>query len=259
MDYRCYVANGLCRSADAGDPRYGWSEFRLWNPAERTTAVRMTVFFAARPPTPLPPLELGPYANPYLSIPRQWPEVFTGCGEWGMELASDHPILADHILVAGLQGRQQQERFAGGVADVLAKAPARRWYFGDGLVLRFDPAKAPLPFNEFEWWHILNPGPRDAQVAIECFYGNAGRDTLRYTVPAQRVLMIDNWQLVRPNNAFGMRVESSQPVVVEAERMICGLHSREEWGAHIHTPRPGLPGPLAGVDAPNHSVNESPT
>lgn len=249
MSFRCYVANGLCREADAKDLRYGRSEFRLWNPTGRRTAVRMTVFFADQAPVELAELELGPYANPYLPVPHKWPNVLTGCGAWGMELVSDAPILADHILIAGLKGRESQERFAGGVADVLAKAPARVWYFGDGLVLRFDPAKAPLPFNEFEWWHILNPGMVEAEVAIHCFYSDGSRDTLRYRVPGQRVVMVDNWGLVKANNAFGMRVDSTEPVVVEAERMICGLNSREEWGAHIHTPRPGVAGALAGAES----------
>jgi hypothetical protein len=43
---------------------------------------------------------------------------------------------------------------------------------------------------------------------------------------------------------FGIRFISDQPVVVESERIIYGLHGLDEWGANIHCQRPGLPAPL---------------
>ncbi|MCK4374232.1 MAG: hypothetical protein KAX19_02850, partial [Candidatus Brocadiae bacterium] len=114
----------------------------------------------------------------------------------------------------------------------------------DGLALVHDPETAPFPFNEFEWYHVLNPNMQDARVTMKCYYGDGTRETYDYTVGAERVHWIDNYRMVKPNNPFGIRFVSDQPIVVESERFIYGLHSMEEWGAHVHCPRPGLPAPL---------------
>jgi hypothetical protein len=191
-------------------------------------------------------------------LPKDHPDLFADCGLWGMRIVSDTALITDHILCAGRrpgppsQGSQADTsfwagnvKFAGGVNDSLAKTRlSRLWYFADGLALVWDPASAPFPFNEFEWYHVLNPTARDAHVTMKCYYQDDSRETYEYTVPAERVLLIDNYQMVKTNNAFGIRFTSDEPVVVESERFIYGLHSMDEWGAHIHCPRPGVPAPL---------------
>lgn len=241
-----YLANGFCKETDKVGEYRGFSELRFWNPTERATTVRMTVYYSDKPPARLPDLEIKALRNPLLVIPRDdYTEFFKDCGAWGMKIVSDTVLMLDHIMSTGRQGPPDNVKFAGGCNDILAKTRlSRLWYFADGLRLVWEPETAPFPFNEFEWYHILNPGKRDAHVTMNCYYGDGTRETYEYEVGAERVLMIDNYEMVKPNNAFGIKFVSDLPVVVESERYIYGLHSMEEWGATNHCPRPGLPAPL---------------
>jgi hypothetical protein len=57
--------------------------------------------------------------------------------------------------------------------------------------------------------------------------------------------MFDNYEMSTTDTiAYGIRFISDQPVIVESERIIYGLHGLDEWGANIHCQRPGLPAPL---------------
>ena len=240
-----YIANGFCREATADDPRRGFSELRFWNPTPWDSTVRMTVYYADKPPADLPPSTIKAGGNPLLVFPQDHPEFFRNVGPWGMRLVSDTPLIVDHICGCGRQGPPENVKFSGGVNDSLAQSRlARLWYFGDGLALAWEPDKAPFPFNEFEWYHILNPSKQDAHVAMKCYYARGPEETYAYTVGAERVLLIDNYGMVQTNNPFGIRFVSDVPIVVESERFIYGLHGTEEWGAHVHCPRPGVPAPL---------------
>lgn len=249
MPHTCYIANGLCHEPTADDPRRGQSEMRFFNPCDAQTSVRMTVYYTDRPPTDLPALHLPPKANPYWALPEKYPDAFTDCGPWGMRLVSDQFIMVDHILIAGVKGRTEDIRYAGGVADVLARPDlSHHWLFGDGLLLKLNPdGPAHQPHSQFEWYHLLNPSAADAAVTMTCYYGDGSRDQFQYTIPAERVLLIDNHNLIKPNNAFGLVFVSTQPIVAEGTRLIRGHRSLDEWGAQIHTPRPGIPAPLEWV------------
>jgi len=240
-----YIANGFCRDAhDVADP-HGMSELRFWNPTPWETGVRMTVYYSDAPPRRLPDLTIPSEGNPLLVFPQHHTEFFRNVGPWGMKLVSDTVLMLDHICVCGRKAPDDNVRFAGGVVDSLAhNRLSRLWYFGDGLRLTWDPDNAPWPFNEFEWYNILNPGGRGAQVRMRCYYGDGSRETHEFTVGAERVLLIDNLPLVKTNNPFGIRFVSDEPIAVESTRFIYGLHSMEEWGATVHCHRPGLPAPL---------------
>ncbi len=240
-----YIANGFCKeAADVGDLR-GMSELRFFNPMPWKTTVRMTVFYSDRPPAALADLTIPAEGNPLLVFPQDYGEFFKDRGAWGMRLVSDTVLMVDHVLNAGRQGPENNVKYRGGVSDSLARTRlSRLWYFADGLALVYDPELAPWPFNEFEWYHVLNPTARDARVTMKCLYGDGSRQAYTYTVGAERVLLIDNYQMVKTNNAFAIRFTSDQPVVIESERLIYGLQSIEEWGAYIHCARPGLPAPL---------------
>jgi hypothetical protein len=243
-----YIANGFCKSATPEDKRRGDSELRIWNPMPWETTLRMRVYYADRPPADLPEIKIGPYANPLLVFPRQHPKVFTDVGPWGMRLVSDTILITDHILGGvGHEGPADNVKYQGGCNDSLAKSRLSTvWYFGDGIVLQWDPEKAPFPFNEFEWYHILNPGKREAAIQMHRYHEDGSHDVRHYTVGAERVLMIEDFEPKPPpfTDSFGIRFVSTERVCIESERFIYGLHGIEEWGANLHCTRQGLPGPL---------------
>lgn len=246
-----YIANGFCRRADATDKREGFSELRIFNPLPQPVEMHMKVFYADRPPVELPPYPVAPYGTPLLVFPEcpwekmPFKEVFENCGPWGMRITSATPLIMDHFLSAGIQGPPDHVKYRGGVSDVLASYTlSRLWYFSDGIkIVQKDLATAPFPFNEYEWYHILNPNPAPATVRIQKFYWGGERDEETRIVPAERVLFFDNFAQYDHTIGFGMRLISDQPIVVAAERMIYGA-TLDEWGAYIHCPRPALPAPI---------------
>ncbi len=246
MPHVSYIANGFCTESDEPGTMTGISELRFWNPTPEPTTVRMTVYYADRPPAALPPYEIGPEANPLLVFPAHYPEQFTDCGAWGMRLVSTTMLMVDHIMCAQRLGPPDNVRYRGGVGDTLAKARlSRLWYFSDGIRINQKVANPSFPFHEFEWYHILNPNPVEAHVAMRCVLGAGDYRDTQHTVGAERVLMFDNYDMALDRTiAYGIRFISDQPVVVESERVIYGLHGLDEWGANIHCQRPGLPAPL---------------
>jgi hypothetical protein len=241
-----YIANGFCGSSDVPGEMQGLCELRFWNPTHRPTTVRMTVYYAERPPVSLPPYDIEPEANPLLVFPHDYAEHFADCGPWGMRLVSDTMLMADHILSARRNGPPQNVKYRGGVGDTLLKTrPARLWYFSDGIRINQSLANPQFPFHEFEWYHILNPGRRDAHVVMRCVLAEGRYEDLEYSVGAERVLMYDNYDMSTDRTVcYGIRFMSDVPVVVESERVIYGLEGLDEWGANIHCQRPGLPAPL---------------
>lgn len=246
MSHVTHIANGICRAPTRDSALHGRSELRVFNPGDAAAEIAMRVYYADRPPTDLRPWTLGPHANRYIAIPQLDPDAFTDVGPWGMTITAAALVLTDHILVAGLCGDSEDVRYAGGVADVLARPTlAQTWHFADGLRLLFDPDRAPLPHNQFEWYHLLNPGPRDATVVMTCIYDADTRTRRELLLPARRVMLIDNLDTARPNRGHGIRFDSDQPLLIESTRMIHDLRGLAQWGAQIHTPRPGWPGDVA--------------
>jgi len=246
MPHVSYIANGFCMNGQEPGEMYGFCELRFWNPTPRPTSVRMTVYYEDRPPVELPPYEIGPEADPLLVFPHHYPDQFEDCGPWGMKLVSDTMLMADHILCARRLGPPANVQYRGGVGDTLTKARlSRLWYFSDGIRIIQDVADPSFPFHEFEWYHVLNPGKRDAHVTMRCVLGEGNYRDFEHTVGAERVLMFDNYEMSTTQTiAYGIRFISDQPVIVESERIIYGLHGLDEWGANIHCQRPGLPAPL---------------
>jgi hypothetical protein len=244
---RCvqFIANGFCKEPrDVGD-YYGRGKIRIWNPVDWETGVNLTVYYADKAPTTIPEFRIKAGGNPLLDFPRDYPDVFDNCGAWGMKILSETPLIIDHVFAAGRQGPPGNVKYSGASNDNLTKTRLScLWYFADGLVLVWDPEKAPLPFNELEWYHILNPNKEPVDVAMRCYYSDGSTQEFSYRIESERVLMIENHPLVKINSPYGIRFVSTLPVVVESERLHFGLHGFEEWGAHIHCPRPGIPAPL---------------
>lgn len=241
-----YISNGFNADPQEIGEYYGRTELRFWNPTRQDTTVQMTVYYADRGPAKLDPLFIRAGGNPLLEYPADDPERFGNVGPWGMKLVSETVIMVDHIGGRGRKGPPAHEKYRGGCNDSLAKDRlSRLWYFSDGLALEWDPDTAPFPFNEFEWYHVLNPNKVDAHVTMKCYYADGSREDYNYAVGAERVLFIDNFGMVKTNSEYGIRFVSDQPIVAESERFIYGLRGGfKEWGAHLHCPRPGLPAPL---------------
>jgi hypothetical protein len=261
-----YICNGFTKSPTDTDRRRGFSELRFWNPTAFETAVRMRAYFADREPAGLDPIVIKPYDNPLLVFPFHNEAVFSEAGPWGMRLVSDTPIMADHILVAGdaangdplkgadvkpvqllggFFGPPERTQYAGGVGDCLIRSRlARVWYFSDGIIIKTDPANPPFPFSEFEWYHLLNPGPRPARVQMHRYLSGGRHDVLEYEVGAERVLLISNYDPEAAGVAYGIRFESTELLCIESERFIYDPRGLDVWGSHIHCQRPGLPAPL---------------
>jgi hypothetical protein len=224
-------------------------ELRIFNPTRIGCDVRITLYFEDRAPIELPPQRLEPNSNQLLLVlPKMFPEILTDVGAWGARIAADVPLITDHILGAGISSRTPNDpRFRGGVADSLAEPRASNlWYFGDGIRLQYeDPDNAPYPFNELEWYHILNASPRDADVTMHSLYADGESETFTIRVPSERVKMFSNEEIARKNAPYGIKFTSTEPVVIQSERLIYGTRSIDEWGLHMHTARPGVAGPLA--------------
>jgi hypothetical protein len=248
-----YIANGFCREADDADPRFGVSELRIFNPLPTETSVRMTVYYADRDPVSLPEFCIKGEGTPLLVFPKasfnpgDYSEYFGNCGPWGLKMESDTPLLTDHILSAGHKGPEDDVRYRGGCCDKLAQPRlSRLWYFADGIKIRHkDPANAPFPFDEFEWYHVLNPHREEAHVSFEFCRWDGKHENHAFVVPPRHVLMFDNYDWYDSTIGYGFRVKSNVPILPESERIIHAHGSLIEWGAHIHCPRPGVPAPLA--------------
>ncbi len=130
-------------------------------------------------------------------------------------------------------------------ANVVGHATRRlekQWFFGDGLALTSEAETLTQRFNEYEWYHVLNPNARDAEVEMHCYYTSGESDVFRFSVKAERVRLIVTKDLVRVNVPHAVEYTSSEPVLVTAERIIYDFKETEDWGAWLHANHEGIPG-----------------
>jgi len=253
-----YYSNGFARKSTVENRRFGMGEIRFYNPTLHDTNIDITLYYEDRPPRSYPRQSLKSHSNKLLLVfPDQNPDFFPESGVYGAKIVSDEFITVDHILCAGIEPPPWTDtpkttmqiwfsapRYMGGVTDHLAvPRPSRLWYFGDGYWIVQNPDKPGFPFNETEWYHILNPGKHRADITMRCFYSDGSTGAHTFELDGERVMLIDNEGLVKPKNVYGLHFEASEPVVVMAERFIQGVRSREEGGMHLHCPRPGVAAP----------------
>jgi hypothetical protein len=243
-----YVANGFIHTPSDGDRRIGFGQLRFYNPADTPNRVEVTLYFDNRPPVQVDPFVLKPLSNAHLfHLPEDWAQYFDGSGAWGARFVADRPVLVDHWLVAGVlppgvNHWAENAAFKGGAADTIAVAKLDRiWHFGDGFRLRWSTPEGHMPFNEYEWFHILNPGHEDASVTMYFYYRNGSRGAVSFEVKAERVRIFSNFEFAKLNISHGVKVVSSVPVLVQCERFIYDYANMTEWGAWIHSLRPGVP------------------
>jgi hypothetical protein len=64
----------------------------------------------------------------------------------------------------------------------------------------------------------LNPGSRNADLKVTIYYEDRDPDTVSFVAPASRTFETNyrNWDLLKPNVRFALKVESSEPLVCQA-------------------------------------------
>lgn len=248
MKHESYVSSGICKKPLAQGDLAGSTRVVLCNPMDLACQVEMTVYFQDREPHTCEPIEVGPQRNALLVMPDVAPAVFEDCGFWGARFVSTRPVIVD--LVDGLSYHHADDTFQGGCTNFLGTHLHPQWYFADGLWLEWkrfhqgDTSKAPFPFNEIEYYHFLNPGPRDAKVDMTLQYRNLEHTTFHLAVPAHRVYVWCNYEKIPYNQPYGVKVVSTEPISTSSTRYIYGLNGFEEWGLHTHCGMPAEPGPM---------------
>lgn len=244
-----YISNGVAIVPTAQDRRVGRGQLRVYNPMAVKNDVTITVYFNNRPPVELTKFTMQPNQNNYMvSIPKDFPGVFDGSEAWGARITGTAPLMTLFVLSAGVIAPKGDlwfgdPRYKGGNTGMSGTSTlSKTWFFSDGLVLQWDEQKPGQLFNEYEWYHVLNPNPRETTVTMKCNYVNGEADTFTFTVGAERVRIIDNQKLVRPNVAHSVKFISAEPVVVSAERYILDFAQTNDWGAWVHANHEGTPG-----------------
>jgi len=248
MAFETYLSSGYCHEAAANDPRHGIAELVLYNPLPAPCAATVTAYFQERAPHTLPPVQVQPETNALLILPRDAPAIFTDCGFWGARVASVTPLVVNGI--DGVNVTVGGPMFSGACTTFRGTKLHHEWHYPDGLWLEWnkhykgDLSKAPFPFNELEHYHFLNPHPRDAHVEMTLRFTQHEQTTLRFAVPAERVLVWDNLDKVPFNRGYGVKIVADQPISTSAVRYIYGLRGVDEWGMHVHCAMYGVPGPI---------------
>lgn len=137
-------------------------------------------------------LALGPTSRSSIYLNRILPPNTP----FGARLSFDNPIVAERSSYWANR--------SGGHSSLGATAPATTWYLAEG-------STAP-PFDT--WLLVMNPNPMNADITVT-FMREDGVSIVRgYPVgPHSRLTLRVSREV--PNSAFSMKVESSQPVVVE--------------------------------------------
>ncbi len=248
--YVNYISSGFTHKANAEDPRNGFGELVLYNPTPEPSEAVMTVYFTDRDPQTLPPISVKPETNALVVMPGLAPEVFTDCGFWGARVHSTTPLMLNFI--DGVRIIAKRLRFRGGCTNFHGTKLHTEWHFPDCLWLDWkrtydgDLSKAPYPYNELEYVHILNPGAQDVDVAMTLLYRNLEPETRHFTISAERVWVWSNFEQVPFNQPYATRLVASAPVSASIVRYNYGLDGFDDWGMTVHCAMYGVPGPIEG-------------
>ncbi|MDP2953417.1 MAG: hypothetical protein Q8O76_08900, partial [Chloroflexota bacterium] len=136
----------------------------------------------------------GQYQVPARSRLRVPPLPEAAGAAFSTVIDSDQPVFVQRFISMALTGR-----LASGV-----NAPSRAWFLAEGRTGEgFDT-----------WLLLMNPNAEPAKATITFFVENGGPiEQSYYLLPTSRLSLYVNWLL--PFAAFGVRVEASQPIVVE--------------------------------------------
>jgi hypothetical protein len=135
----------------------------------------------------------------------------------------------------GFGGEGLDASLTGGVTHFLGTDLHPLWYLPNGVwrTHQGETEENPLvppPFSEFEITYCLNPGQRDAKVAMTLQYRNLDHVTLDFTAPAERLLTWNNYEQVPVNQPYGVKIAASEPIAVSAVRYVYDPRGLAEKG-----------------------------
>ncbi|MGQ9682900.1 MAG: hypothetical protein ACUVX9_10210 [Anaerolineae bacterium] len=250
MSVVCYYASGFARSSTPQDPRYGASVLQVANPTPFETRLSITLYYEDRAPAQVPEQVLKPYQSGFgCYFEEQFMDLFFNVNGYGARLISDVPLVVHHLVTCGVKGQREQFglqeawEFA---AERATTEPAHVWYFPGTSVEVYAPGEAPFyaPFNQTDWYHILNPNDKPTQVTMRVRFDDGEQFCHRLDVPSERVHVLDITNILPVNRHGSLRFDSSEPVVIAGERMRYDQENLAGWGMHIHHNKPGIASPL---------------
>ena len=209
----------------------------------------MTVYFEDKPPVAVKePIYVKSTTNALLVMPEMNPDLFKDCGHWGACFESSTPLIINSICLDGLE--HEERGYRGGVQSVMGTELRAQWFFADGVFLQWakyykgDISKAPFPFNELEYYYLLNPSEDDAHIKMTLHYRNLDHIELDFILPSQRLYVWDTENKVEICEPFAVKLDSDRPIATSYVRYIYGLTGKQEWGMHVHFALAGTPGPI---------------
>lgn len=246
MAYTSYISAGIQKDANAGGQLFGGFEVFLYNPTWTPCDTRMTIYFEDREPFVLPePIHVPPKWS-FLQTSRNTArEVLHNVGFWGAKYESNVPLIPILIFATG----GWSTPLSGGVTHFLATDLHTLWYFPNGVWRTCAaPAEAdnpllPPPFNEFEIYYFLNPGPREAEVTMTLQYRELEHVTLNFKVAAERLFTWNCYGQVAENQPYGVKVTATEPISTCAVRYLYDPAGIEK-GIFVRAGMAAVPGPV---------------
>jgi hypothetical protein len=242
--YEYYTSAGFCMKEKGNGTPAGFAEVILYNPSGRDAEVALTAYFADKAPHAFEPVRVRAGRNHLLVMPDMAPEVFGDCGHWGGRFTSTTPLVVEPIGSYSLW--HETDTYKGGCPNFMGTKLHTQWRFADGLwIVQEHPDTSFWPFNELEHYYFLNPGPREAKLDIELQFRGIEHMRFNLTVPAERLIVWNNYRRIPYNQPYGMKVLSSEPVSASSIRFVYGMRGGfGEWGIQPHCAMPGIPGPV---------------
>jgi hypothetical protein len=252
-----YALGGISKLPTTPDRLSGWTEVFFYNPTSSVCHAKITGYFEQRETITFDQeITVKPFDNGLFVMPDQgelafFPEIFEDVGFWGLKFNTSTTLDIIVIQINGTSEKlKEQTTFKGGVSHLLAGGLSQQWHFADGLWLNFTGAlkekiaKGPFPFNELEYYFFLNPSPATAKVGMTLQFRNQEPMNLHLEVPSGRVYAWSNYEKIPCNQAYGVKVLSSQPIATTSARYIYSLEGFEDWGINLHCGMPPQAGPI---------------
>jgi hypothetical protein len=214
-----------------------------FNPGPRDADLKVTIYYDDREPDSLSFVARAgrTFETNYRSWPLLKPDV-----RFALQVGSSEPVVCQ--ATTGWNNARSDFSPAAktkspfGVRECAKSYMAlhqlsRDWYVADGIVIDM-PDK--IWVRESEWAILLNPGDRDARLALRLHYDEEmAEHTLE--LPARRVRRVYMDDIARRNKHYGVHFHSDQPIAAQWLRTV-NWYERAELMAFWSVPC--VPGPL---------------
>lgn len=204
------------------------SHLVMLNLSAETVDVTATAYFENQPPLSFP-LKAKPNQSTETNS-LQWPVPANI--HFGLILESKLPLVCQvttgwnntnhqygpDAVTQSPKGKRETARSTNAITRL-----RRTWAIADGIVL---DAPTGLWIKEDEWLLLLNPGKEPAHVRLDLM-GPTQTPVPEIMVPAERLKRVQMSGLVVPNQNYGVRVTSSNPIAVQWLRHVYWYDSDE--------------------------------